>query len=609
MDIKAHCLFPTLDHTPNVHEIHNRIAWKCQVHDDGTLEIGLNLVDRSFNRDWRRFWNWRHFLETNTLTISVPLASKNKLSVRWLGDGIIVTEGNTSLARLCAQEKSLRIDVCAPEGIHVGTQLPTTLPNPNRLEFISPDNTILGLALEKNTGSWHPGTLNTWQGTAPDKNKRLQCALSLRNDQDSALLEKDLNQALTWPLESWVNDAVNWLDGVPCPSLVGDQYKPLWEHAWLLHRVARMNPVGIHKRPWETVARFFYPNACLAAWDTIHMAYELLSYREDWALDLMDNYIGALEEMQRQGTLGSGASSGQIVCDTPQQPLWPGAVRAVYSKIPDRDFLQRAYEVSTWALGWLERHRRARDGELFTVVIKGGGNGGLGYDNSPVYGNRIDAENPTGFVGAVVELCSQMAGAYEDMAWMADSLDKPDDVALWTKKRERLVGAIRSKMWDPRDRFFYSLDDQNGQPVRIKHIACFWPLAMGVATDQQASDLVSHIQNTREFWTALPLATLAMNEPAHGNDMWRGPVWLSQNYWLAKGLIRYGYKPLAVKLARETLAGVDAIFQQTGKIFEFYHPHEPTLAGLTRKGSPSGPCPFYNGSQATLIGLIMLAEG
>ncbi len=50
------------------------------------------------------------------------------------------------------------------------------------------------------------------------------------------------------------------------------------------------------------------------------------------------------------------------------------------------------------------------------------------------------------------------------------------------------------------------------------------------------------------------------------------------------------------------------IFTRYNKIFEFYHPFDSTIDGLTRKGNLCGPVPYMNGSQNPLAALILNME-
>ena len=72
--------------------------------------------------------------------------------------------------------------------------------------------------------------------------------------------------------------------------------------------------------------------------------------------------------------------------------------------------------------------------------------------------------------------------------------------------------------------------------------------------------------------------------------MWRGGVWLNHNYFIIKGLKRYGYDAIAEELRQKTLEMADKWYKKTGSIFEFYAPEgEICPYFCERKGKPVNP--------------------
>ncbi|MFQ6115191.1 MAG: trehalase family glycosidase [bacterium] len=157
------------------------------------------------------------------------------------------------------------------------------------------------------------------------------------------------------------------------------------------------------------------------------------------------------------------------------------------------------------------------------------------------YGN-IEGVDQTCFLAiserAMIEMC-QRTGRVEMM-----------------KKYERNLAkrtkAIRAKMWDPRTKFFYSLDRDTDKKIRIRTIQGFLALTAGLASEEQAEELVKHLTDPALFWSKFPVTTSAMDEPTFDpNGFWRGDMWPPTNYLIALGLNRYGYYDVAIELANK----------------------------------------------------------
>ena len=72
--------------------------------------------------------------------------------------------------------------------------------------------------------------------------------------------------------------------------------------------------------------------------------------------------------------------------------------------------------------------------------------------------------------------------------------------------------------------------------------------------------------------------------------MWRGGVWMNINYFVARGLKRYGFDDLAKELIQKTLDAVFKWYKKTGVIYEFYAPENDIYPyECERKGKPITP--------------------
>ena len=127
----------------------------------------------------------------------------------------------------------------------------------------------------------------------------------------------------------------------------------------------------------------------------------------------------------------------------------------------------------------------------------------------------------------------------------------------------------------------------NGAPaerIRVKSVASFAALWAGVATPEQARRMVyDYLFNSREFWTAYPVAALARSERWYSQDWlpadlgcnWRAKTWIPTNYMVYHGLRRYGYRELASLVAKAT----HDLVKRAGNC-EYYDAEDGSCCGL-----------------------------
>ena len=107
-----------------------------------------------------------------------------------------------------------------------------------------------------------------------------------------------------------------------------------------------------------------------------------------------------------------------------------------------------------------------------------------------------------------------------------DSFGKEEAAKRLLDKREALIGAIQQECWDKRDHFFYSVDvdiktrkyDWFHQglgvfwktlPIKVRVWSGFIPMYAGIATKEQAADMVKHIFDPDTFGSDFGLTTLS----------------------------------------------------------------------------------------------------
>lgn len=227
-----------------------------------------------------------------------------------------------------------------------------------------------------------------------------------------------------------------------------------------------------------------------------------------------------------------------------------------------------------------------------------------GEDNDPTTFGRPDFSSANVLLNCLF---------YEDLkaaSDLAQRVSRPDDAVRLKVQAERLAAAILKCCWDPRDRFFYTADVQcvdrrsewlpglpqgmdmswKSLPMRIQMSTGFLPLWCGIATPQQARELVTtnYLADTRlranyGIRSLSSLESMYALTPMSGNPSnWLGPIWIIANYFAWKGLQRYGFAVEARKLADKTIKLLSTDVSRTGTLNEYYHPD--TGAPLSHRG-------------------------
>ena len=228
----------------------------------------------------------------------------------------------------------------------------------------------------------------------------------------------------------------------------------------------------------------------------------------------------------------------------------------------------------------------------------------IGVDNDPATFYRPDNSS------ASIYLNSLMYMELGAMADIAERIGNEADAGYYREKREELKNAINAYCYDEKDGMYYSCDinlrpiDPNvklhsGAPrhysTLIQRLGCwssFLPLWAGIPTKEQAQRIVKeNLLDEKGFWAPYGVRSLSKYEKMYrliessNPSSWHGGVWILSNYFVFKGLLRYGYIAEGEELARKTLDLLAMDYEKNGAFHEYYDPD--TGKGLCKKGFSS----------------------
>ena len=165
-----------------------------------------------------------------------------------------------------------------------------------------------------------------------------------------------------------------------------------------------------------------------------------------------------------------------------------------------------------------------------------------------------------------------------------------------TQEAKALKEHIQTKMFDPETGFFYDTRIGTGEFIKVMGAECWLPLWAGIATPEQARQVLDKMLDPTKFNSTVPLGTLEISHlrfrPTRG--YWRGPVWIDQVYFGVMGLRKYGFDKEADMFVRKYIANAQGLLTD-GPIHENYNP----LTGETLN------CPNFGWSSAVTLRMLL----
>ena len=125
---------------------------------------------------------------------------------------------------------------------------------------------------------------------------------------------------------------------------------------------------------------------------------------------------------------------------------------------------------------------------------------------------------------------------------IADRLNFDEESEYYQNQASLIKGAMRNLMLE--DGIFWSTYGKDYKKIKVKTWAIFSPLFAKVATDSEAKNLIkNYFLNPDEFYLPFILPTTSKSDPAFDpKGFWRGPIWISTNWIVFKGLKNYGFQ-------------------------------------------------------------------
>ena len=281
------------------------------------------------------------------------------------------------------------------------------------------------------------------------------------------------------------------------------------------------------------------------------------------------------------------------------KPVLAQHVAFITKYVEDIEWLKEIYPKLDKFLAYYENNAKHESGLYYFFD-----DFAIGVDNDPCTFYRPDNSSASIFINSLmyVEL-----GAMSHLATLIGNVDKAD---YYRKKQAELKNAINLYCYDEKDGMYYSCDINlrpidtsvllhSGAPrhysTLIQRLGCwssFLPLWAGIPTNEQAERIIKeNLLDDKAFWAPFGVRTLSKYEKMYrivgtcNPSSWQGGVWILSNYFVFRGLLKYGYNSEAETLAKRTVELLKNDFDKNGAFHEYYHPE--TGEGVFHKGFTS----------------------
>jgi alpha,alpha-trehalase len=186
---------------------------------------------------------------------------------------------------------------------------------------------------------------------------------------------------------------------------------------------------------------------------------------------------------------------------------------------------------------------------------------------------------------APICLNSLLYKSERDLQAMAETLGRKDDAQQWLRRADTRRDRIQKYLWDPGRRLFFDYDFETGARSNYEYITTFYPLWAGLATSEQAQELVRNLGIFEQR------GGLAMSS-TDASVQWDYPYgWAPTQIVAIEGLRRYGFNDDANRISYKFLSTIAENFRRDGTIREKYN--------VVTRSSESG---VHAGYQQNVIG-------
>lgn len=187
---------------------------------------------------------------------------------------------------------------------------------------------------------------------------------------------------------------------------------------------------------------------------------------------------------------------------------------------------------------------------------------------------------PSNFEG--LDLNCMLVKEANALADMAKELGYLKESEKWSNDAQLRAKIINETMWDESTGFYYNVDKKDNDftfektnDLKREEIIGFLPMWAGIASKEQAAQLVQKLTDPNKFWRKYGVPSLSADDPYYNpKGYWNGPVWVEWDFFIEDGLIQYGYKDLAKEMVLRVATNMTEQLKKDHQLWEFYSPDD-----------------------------------
>lgn len=332
-------------------------------------------------------------------------------------------------------------------------------------------------------------------------------------------------------------------------------------------------------------------------WDSFFMFRGLIGTKREWILqDQVDNFTylftryGVIPNFNAPVSMGRSQPPflSSMILDTYNGYYFP-AIRksklqeALFNLKPHKKWLRAAVEVAKreYEQVWIDKERHYNHSVKGQLLARYG-------DRDIGYAHSSELESGWDFTSRFYSRCNEflpidlnvLLYKYErDFAKIAFHLEDREEESKWKEVAEKRKKEINRLMWDEKKGFFYDYCYTNERISDFLSLASFTPLWAGLATKEQAEQMVKklHIFETDYGLVIGAKESLAPQVnlnvvPKRFRDaleyvlkpkQWDYPnIWPPLEYLTVIGLLKYGYVDEAKRIMDKSVRAHAAIYRK-----------------------------------------------
>ena len=301
-------------------------------------------------------------------------------------------------------------------------------------------------------------------------------------------------------------------------------------------------------------------------WDSYFIILQIISSKFTLAKGMVDNCLFSVDKH------GMVIANRKRWAAGSQLPFLSAMVREIYQIQPDNDWLNRSVEIleKEYNNYWLNENHLFHRGlsryhappcfpkeHIPEITLDNEAT----WDMSP----RFESEDILHLLP--IDLNSNLFMYEKNFEYYYEQLGQKSESKIWKDRAQKRKETINELMWDEEDGIYYDYNCVKGERKKIKSLAAYFPLYHNLAEKLQADKLRN---NLILFEKDYGLATCDQDY-GYSDRQWNYPIGWAPLHWIVyQGLIKYGYKSEAERIALKWLNLIFSIWKETNKLFEKY---------------------------------------